>query len=57
MGAYSAFLDLTLGLGTPELGLVASGVSLNAVFLISALVVMGSAAIAVRLMNARTDIS
>ena len=57
MGAYSAFLDLTLGLANPALGLVASGVSLNAVFLISALVVICSAAIAVRLLNARPDIA
>jgi MFS family permease len=50
MGAYSAFLDLALGVANPALGLVASGVGLNSVFLISALVVLGSAVIALRLL-------
>lgn len=53
MGAYTAFLDLALGLGNPALGLVAGGFGLGAVFLASALVVMCSAAVAVRLLNAR----
>jgi MFS family permease len=52
MGAYTAFLDLSLGLSSPALGLVAGGFGLGAVFLASALVVLGSAAIAVRLLNA-----
>jgi MFS family permease len=54
MGTYTAFLDLSLGLSGPVLGLVASGAGLGAVFLVSTLVVMCSAAIAVRLMNAPT---
>jgi hypothetical protein len=52
MGAYTAFLDLSLGLASPALGLVASEAGLGAVFLVSALVVMCAAAIAVRLLNA-----
>src|SRR5205814_7551317 len=52
MGAYTAFLDLALGLANPALGLVASGASLGAVFLVSALVVLCTAAIAVRLLSA-----
>ncbi|PWT89834.1 MAG: arabinose transporter [Acidobacteria bacterium] len=52
MGAYTAFLDLTLGLANPVLGLVASGFGLRAVFLVSAAVVMGATAMAVRLMKA-----
>jgi MFS family permease len=53
MGAYTAFLDLALGLANPALGLVAGGFGLRAVFLASALVVMWSAAVAMRLLNAR----
>jgi MFS family permease len=51
MGAYTAFLDLSLGLASPALGLVASGAGLNAVFLVSTLVVLCAAAIAVRLLT------
>ena len=54
MGAYTAFLDLLLGLARPALGLVASGADLNAVFLVSTLVVMWSVVIAVRLLKAPT---
>jgi MFS family permease len=54
MGAYTAFLDLALGLANPALGWVAGGAGLSAVFLVSTLVVLGAAAIAVRLLNAPT---
>jgi MFS family permease len=52
MGAYTAFLDLALGLANPTLGLVAGRAGLGAVFLVSALVVMCSAAVAARLLSA-----
>ena len=52
MGAYTAFLDLALGLANPALGLVASGAGLGAVYLVSTLVVLCAAAIAARLLNA-----
>lgn len=52
MGAYTAFLDLALGLANPGLGLVASKAGLGAVFLVSALVVTCSAVVATRLLNA-----
>ena len=52
MGAYTAFLDLALGLANPALGLVAGGFGLGTVFLAGALVVTCSAAVAVRLLNA-----
>ena len=52
MGAYTAFLDLALGLANPALGLVAGGAGLGTVFLASALVVLCSAAVAARLVNA-----
>ena len=52
MGAFTSFLDLSLGLTGPALGLVASGVGLDSVFLVSTLVVLGSLAIAARLLFA-----
>jgi MFS family permease len=52
MGTYTAFLDLSLGVASPALGLVASAAGLGAVFLASTLVVFASAAIAIRLLNA-----
>lgn len=51
MGAYTAFLDLALGLANPALGLVASGAGLAVVYLVSTLVVLCSAAIAVLLLT------
>jgi hypothetical protein len=50
MGAYTAFLDVALGLANPALGLVASGAVLGAVFLVSTLVVLCAAAVAGRLL-------
>jgi MFS family permease len=52
MGAFTACLDLALGVASPALGLIAGGAGLNAVFLASALVVLGAAAVAVRLLHA-----
>jgi predicted MFS family arabinose efflux permease len=51
-GAYTAFLDLALGLANPALGLVASGAGLGVVFLVSMLVVLCAAAIALPLLSA-----
>jgi MFS family permease len=51
IGANTAFLDLALRLASPALGLVASGAGMGAVFLVSTLIVLGAAAIAVRLLN------
>jgi hypothetical protein len=53
MGAYTAFLDVALGLGSPALGLVAGSAGLGAVFLASAVAVMGAAFIALRLLNSQ----
>jgi MFS family permease len=50
MGAFTAFLDLALGLATPALGLIAARTGLNAVFLASAIIVLFSAIIAVCLL-------
>ena len=53
MGAYTAFLDLALGFANPALGLVASGAGLRGVYLVSTLVVLCAAAIAVCLLAIR----
>jgi MFS family permease len=53
MGAYIAFLDVALGLGSPALGLIAGSAGLGAVFLASAVVVLGAALIALRLLSKR----
>jgi len=50
MGAYTAFLDLTLGVASPALGLIGAVSGVGAVFLTSALVVLCAAAIAMRLL-------
>jgi MFS family permease len=52
MGAYTAFLDLALGLGGPLLGLIGNGTGLSVVFLASAAASLGSAVIAVVLLTA-----
>lgn len=50
MGMFTGFLDLALGLANPALGLVASRAGLSAVFLVSAIVVLGAVGIALRLL-------
>jgi MFS family permease len=52
MGAYTACLDLALGVAGPALGLIAGVAGLGAVFLAGALAVLGAAAIAARLLDA-----
>ena len=52
MGAYTAFLDLTLGIASPALGLMAGAVGIGSVFLLSAGVVPCAAGVAVRLLSA-----
>jgi len=50
MGAYTAFLDVALGFGTPALGLVANHAGINAVFVASMVAVLCAGVIAGRLM-------
>ncbi len=50
MGAYTAFLDIALGLGSPALGLIAGWDGLSSVFLAGALLVLGAAPIALLLL-------
>ena len=51
MGAFTAFLDLALGIASPALGLVADRAGLRSVFLVSTLVVLGGAVVAMRLLR------
>jgi len=50
MGTYTACLDLALGISGPVLGFIAHGAGLRAAFLVSALVVLCAAPIALLLM-------
>jgi MFS family permease len=49
MGAYTAFLDLALGFGTPVLGLIAGWTELNFVFLAGGIAALGTTSMALRL--------
>jgi hypothetical protein len=51
MGAFTAFMDLALGIAGPALGAVASLAGLGAVFLASAIIVLGAAAVALSLLR------
>ena len=51
MGAYTAFLDVTLALASPALGLIAAVTDIGTVFLASALSILCAAPIAVKLME------
>jgi len=53
MGAYTAFLDLSLGLSGPLLGLVAGAASLEAAFLCSAVAALAAVPIALRFLKPR----
>jgi MFS family permease len=55
MGAYTACLDLALGIAGPSLGLLASGAGLSAVFLSSAIIVLSAAVVAVWLLVGSTS--
>jgi MFS family permease len=50
MGAYTVFLDVALGFGSPALGLIAGAAGLGSVFFAGALIVLGGAVIATRLL-------
>jgi MFS family permease len=51
MGAYTACLDLALGISGPVLGLVASGAGYSAVFMVSAVVVLCAGLVSVPLLS------
>ena len=51
MGAYTVFLDVALGFGSPALGLVAGWSGLGSVFLASAILVLGAAVVAAWLLH------
>lgn len=52
MGAYTVFLDVALGFGSPALGLLAGWSGLGSVFLASAITVLGAAGVAAWLVHA-----
>jgi MFS family permease len=54
MGAYTAFLDVALGFGTPALGFLAERAGLGSVFIASMLAALGAAGIAAFLLNKTT---
>jgi MFS family permease len=56
MGAYTACLDIALGVSGPVLGAIASRTGLSSVFLASAVVAFGAAFIAARLLRTRSGI-
>jgi MFS family permease len=51
MGAYTVFLDVALGFGSPVLGLIAGHAGLSSVFLASMIAVLGTAVIAALLVR------
>src|SRR5262249_26004840 len=51
MGLYTAFLDVAMAAGSPALGWVGGHAGLGAVFLVSAVVVLCTAVVAVRLLH------
>ena len=53
MGAYTACLDIALGISGPALGLVASLAGYGAVFLVGALVVLSAAIVSIGLLGPR----
>jgi predicted MFS family arabinose efflux permease len=52
MGAYTVFLDVALGFGSPGLGLLAGWTGVGSVFLASATLVLGAAVVAGWLLHA-----
>jgi hypothetical protein len=50
MGAYTVFLDVALGFGSPALGLIAGRFGLDAAFLTGALIALGAATVSLRLL-------
>ena len=51
MGAYTAFLDLALGIANPVLGAIANARTIRSAFIASALVILMAAVVAVSLMR------
>jgi hypothetical protein len=51
MGAYTAFLDVALGFGTPVLGLAAGHIGLGGAFIVSAVAALASAALSATLLK------
>jgi MFS family permease len=56
MGAYTVFLDVALGFGSPVLGLLAGWTGVGSVFLASAILVLGAAVVAAWLLHTRPKV-
>jgi hypothetical protein len=54
MGAYVAFLDISLGVAGPLLGLVGHHFTIGTVYLVSAVVVFSASLVAISLLAARS---
>jgi MFS family permease len=52
MGAYTACLDIALGMSGPVLGAIAGSSGLSTVFLVTAVIVLGAAMVAMQLLRA-----
>jgi len=57
MGAFTAFLDLALGIANPALGFLASRAGLTSLYLAGALTVLGAAPVAVFLLRGPRDLA
>ena len=55
MGAYTVFLDVAIGFGSPALGLIAGWHGLGAVFVASAICVLSGTLISVKLLRKTVD--
>lgn len=55
MGAYTAFLDLALRVSSPALGWIAGKTGLASIFLVSALIVLCAAPMAMRLLSSKEE--
>jgi hypothetical protein len=55
MGAYTVFLDVALGFGTPILGMIGGCGGLGTVFLVTSLAVLGGAVFAACLIAAPSN--
>ena len=51
MGAYTVFLDVALGFGTPALGLLASRAGIGSCFMASMMAALGAVGIAATLVS------
>ncbi|MEZ5335007.1 MAG: hypothetical protein R2741_07125 [Methanolobus sp.] len=56
MGAYNAFLDVTLGFGSPALGYLAGKFGIESVFLVAAIAAFAAIPISIHLLGFRLTV-